>query len=231
MDSAEQKVQQLETKIFNLEARLARLETKDFDLRGRRTRNASDAQFPQDYTTLSQVQTIVDSVPAPPAETNVWTSDKFLLKPSPLLRIKDSTTGTTYSRIFSFGDNLLLSNNLYFDGAAWIVDDATLNGFAVLIDSNAIQFLCFPVGGSIENQVKFGDSTLGFFGAAAAAQQVLAAYTSDAENVAYTGQNNAVVGNVYAKVSDLNQLRVAYETLRAAHDDLRAKLLTSTLIA
>lgn len=47
--------------------------------------------------------------------------------------------------------------------------------------------------------------------------KTLAAYASDAENVAYTG---AADGE--AKLADLNALRVAYENLRVAHEDLRA---------
>lgn len=72
---------------------------------------------------------------------------------------------------------------------------------------------------------------LGFFGGTTAVQQVLAAYTSDGEGAAYTGIDNLQVGTVYATVADLNQLRVAYETLRASYDDLRTKLQTSTLVA
>jgi hypothetical protein len=67
---------------------------------------------------------------------------------------------------------------------------------------------------------------LSFFGGTRAIQQVLAAYTSDGEGSAYTG---AADGE--AKLADLNQLRVAYETLRASYDDLRTKLQTSTLVA
>lgn len=72
---------------------------------------------------------------------------------------------------------------------------------------------------------------LAFFGGTRAIQQVLAAYTSDGEGAAYTGIDNLQAGTVYATVADLNQLRVAYETLRASYDDLRTKLQTSTLVA
>lgn len=72
---------------------------------------------------------------------------------------------------------------------------------------------------------------IGLFGGTTAVQQVLNAYTSDGEGAAYTGIDNAQAGTVYATVADLNQLRVAYETLRASYDDLRTKLQTSTLVA
>lgn len=72
---------------------------------------------------------------------------------------------------------------------------------------------------------------LGFFGGTTAVQQALNAYTSDGEGAAYTGIDNAQAGTVYATVVDLNQLRVAYETLRASYDDLRTKLQTSTIVA
>lgn len=71
---------------------------------------------------------------------------------------------------------------------------------------------------------------LGFFGGTTAVQQVLAAYSSDGEGSAYTGIDNAQAGMPYAQLTDLNQLRVAYETLRASYDDLRTKLQTSTLV-
>lgn len=52
------------------------------------------------------------------------------------------------------------------------------------------------------------------------AARTVAAYTTDAENVAYTGIDNAQAGTVYAQLTDLNFLRVAYENLRASHDGL-----------
>lgn len=46
------------------------------------------------------------------------------------------------------------------------------------------------------------------------------AYTTDDESASYTGIDNSQIGTVYATVADLNQLRVAYETLRASYDNL-----------
>lgn len=52
--------------------------------------------------------------------------------------------------------------------------------------------------------------------------RVLAAYTPNSQSSAYTGQDNAQGGTVYAKLTDLNLLRVAYQTLKASHDSLLA---------
>ena len=81
---------------------------------------------------------------------------------------------------------------------------------------------------------KIGTATtqkIGFWNVTPVVQQVLSAYTTDAESSAYTGIDNLQVGTVYATVADLNQLRVAYETLRTAHDDLRTKLQTTGILA
>ncbi len=71
-----------------------------------------------------------------------------------------------------------------------------------------------------------GIARLGFYGVTPAgrpsaytqtystATRTFSAYTSDPESGAYTGIDNLQVGTVYATVADLNQLRVAYETLR-----------------
>lgn len=81
---------------------------------------------------------------------------------------------------------------------------------------------------------KIGTATtqkLGFWNKAPVIQQVTNAYTSDGEGSAYTGIDNLQVGSVYAQVSELNQLRVAYETLRASYDDLLTKLKTTGIVA
>lgn len=82
----------------------------------------------------------------------------------------------------------------------------------------------------LEIEASGSAAKLGFFGAAPALKQTLAAYSTDAESSAYTGIDNAQVGSVYAAVADLNALRAAYENLRASYDDLRTKLQTSTLV-
>jgi hypothetical protein len=52
------------------------------------------------------------------------------------------------------------------------------------------------------------------------ADKTLSAYTPDNESGAYTGIDNAQVGTVYATLTDLNALRVAYENLRVFSEDL-----------
>ena len=81
---------------------------------------------------------------------------------------------------------------------------------------------------------KIGTATtqkIGFWNVTPVIQQVTNAYISDDESVAYTGIDNAQVGSVYAQVSDLNTLRVAYETLRASYDDLLTKLKNTGIVA
>jgi hypothetical protein len=83
---------------------------------------------------------------------------------------------------------------------------------------------------------KIGTSTsqkLGFYNAAPVARQTtytqtfstaastMSAYTTNAQNSAYTGIDNAQAGTVYAKLTDLNLLRVAYENLRAMADNVQ----------
>lgn len=49
--------------------------------------------------------------------------------------------------------------------------------------------------------------------------RTLSSYTPDVENTAYTGIDNAQTGAVYAKIDDLNALRIAYENLRTFVED------------
>lgn len=73
--------------------------------------------------------------------------------------------------------------------------------------------------------------TLSFFGGTAVTRRTLVAYTPDPETTAYTGIDNTAVGTVFAQLTDLQALRVAYENLRASHEDLRTKMLATGLIA
>lgn len=68
---------------------------------------------------------------------------------------------------------------------------------------------------------------IGFFAGTPAVQQVLAAYTADSESSAYTTTGS---GADIASKADLNALRTAYETLRAMCEDLRTKVLATTLL-
>lgn len=79
-------------------------------------------------------------------------------------------------------------------------------------------------------------TTVGFYGVTpvvrpsaytqtyATADKTLGAYTADDESVVYTGQSNTALGATFAKVVDLNALRVAYENLRAFTEDAVAML-------
>ncbi len=81
---------------------------------------------------------------------------------------------------------------------------------------------------------KIGTATgqkIGFWNATPVIQQVTNAYTPDPESSAYTGIDNLQLGSVYAQVSDLNSLRVAYETLRSSYDDLLTKIKNTGVVA
>lgn len=81
---------------------------------------------------------------------------------------------------------------------------------------------------------KIGTATnqkIGFWNATPVIQQVTNAYTSDSESSAYTGIDNLQVGSVYAQLTNLNSLRVAYENLRASYDDLLTKLKNTGIVA
>lgn len=60
------------------------------------------------------------------------------------------------------------------------------------------------------------------------ATRIFSAYTLNDQSAAYTGQDNLQVGTVYAKLTDLNTLRTAYETLRA-HAEVQGKLINSLI--
>ena len=50
--------------------------------------------------------------------------------------------------------------------------------------------------------------------------ETLDPYTADDQSAPYSGIDNAQAGTVYAQLSDLESLRVAYENLRAVTEDL-----------
>lgn len=54
----------------------------------------------------------------------------------------------------------------------------------------------------------------------ATAAYTLNAYTTDTESSAYTGLATGEAGTPYAKLTDINALRVAYENLRTSYDNL-----------
>ncbi len=81
--------------------------------------------------------------------------------------------------------------------------------------------------GTYQELLTCRENKIGFFAGTPAVQQVLAAYTSDAESSAYTTTGS---GADIASKADLNALRTAYETLRAMCEDLRTKVLATTLL-
>lgn len=92
----------------------------------------------------------------------------------------------------------------------------------------AIGTFC-PAAGSV---ISIGSTTslMAFYNGTPVIQQVLNAYTHITQSVVYTGIATGAPGSVYAAVSDVNNLRAAYENLRTSYDDLRTKLLASTLV-
>jgi len=95
--------------------------------------------------------------------------------------------------------------------------EAILNGpstAASIRIANAAMFSCTATTMSV-----FGNPPIARPGAYtltyATNTRTLSAYTTDPENVAYTGAADSE-----AKLADLNALRVAYENLRASHDNL-----------
>ena len=109
------------------------------------------------------------------------------------------------------------------------VGNMTLTPSATVTLTDAKNFVFGTTTGSMHGTA--ANQKQSFWGATPIVQPVLAAYTSDGEGAAYTGIDNAQAGAVYATVADLNALRVAYETLRAAYDDLRTKTLTTGILA
>lgn len=85
---------------------------------------------------------------------------------------------------------------------------------------------------STTKRVRVNATGIGFFGVApvarpaayvqtyATADRTLGAYTADVESAAYTGIDNLQAGDVYAQITGLNNLRVAYENLRLFVEDL-----------
>lgn len=113
----------------------------------------------------------------------------------------------------------------------WIVHDWVHDLSRIRIDATT-GVVALPAGVSAGGALAHTGATAGFFSVTPAsrpaalvqtynaADRTLGAYTADAESTAYTGQDNAQTGTVYAKLDDLNALRVAYENLRASHEDL-----------
>lgn len=104
--------------------------------------------------------------------------------------------------------------------AAGTYKNFEIDGSPLYLNSNS--------GGDL-NLNKIGGK-LSFFGGTAVGIQTLNAYVTNMQSSSYTGINNTQVGTVYAQVTDLNNLRLAYENLRSMVDDLRTKFKNTTLI-
>lgn len=130
-------------------------------------------------------------------------------------REDDTVTRSAKARWYNGGGSPFL--DLYTSGGVPTFDAGT--GGLVLLDAGA-------------NGISINATKIGFFGATpasrpsaytqtyATAARTVNAYTTDTESVAYTGIDNAQVGTPYAQLTDVNNLRTAYENLRASHDNL-----------
>lgn len=92
----------------------------------------------------------------------------------------------------------------------------------------------------VANTLRHLGSQLGFFNAPAVVRsapytqsyststRIINSYTPNPQSTVYEGWDNAQSGSVYAKLADLNTLRVAYENLRALAENV-AKALNSVI--
>lgn len=125
----------------------------------------------------------------------------------------------------------LKTDSVEDDPAAKI--EVMLNGAAHASYTTDMRFLVHDASGPREplRLATSGSAPLiGFFANAPVGKQVLNGYTSDVEAGTYDGIENSESGKVYAKVDDLEALRVAYENLRLAFENLRQAVVASTLI-
>ncbi len=135
-------------------------------------------------------------------------------------RFTNAGTSKTDTDFVTRGE--LASPGLDFAAVKKWVDDLlrkAINGYSVFIGINS---QLITIGGPT--------SSIGFYGTTPQAQQTLSAYTTNAQTIAYLGIATGVGGTPYAIVGDLNSVRLAYENLRLAHDDLRTKLQNLGLV-
>lgn len=185
------------------------LSTKDLDMKQRRVINASAGVQDTDYTTLSQVNSLLDQVNTSMAVLQSSLNKSIKSGTNPLVTsiIKPPTDSLTAIQITEANGTTAL---LVFDTAT-----PSLNLISTTVTISA-------AGGKIAFFTT--DPTH------AVLKQILAAYTSNNRSAAFAGIANSVTGTPYAQVSDLNTLRVAYENLRIMCEDLRSKLQNSTLV-
>lgn len=124
-----------------------------------------------------------------------------------------------------------VGTEVYWDGSAGGIQAYDRTGAAYQTFNVLGSTLQLGVNASAAIKIGINTCTIGFFGGTPAAPQTLAAYSSNHQGSVYSGIATGVGGSPYANVADLNNLRNAYETLRAMCDDFRTKLQTTTLVS
>jgi hypothetical protein len=122
---------------------------------------------------------------------------------------------------------------IYYDGTNLIINPK-LVGTGVVSILGGISVLDYDVVLGTTTGTKIGTATtqkLGLWNVTPIIQPATNTYTTDAESTTYTGIDNLQAGTPYAQVADLENLRVAYENIRASYDDLLAKLKTTGIVA
>lgn len=122
---------------------------------------------------------------------------------------------------------------IYYDGTNMIINPRVVGSGYLDVQGN-LRLSARDLFTDTTTGMKIGTATnqkIGFWNATPVVQQVTNAYSTDDESSAYSGIDNLQVGSVYAQVSDLNQLRTAYENLRASYDDLLTKLKNTGVVA
>ncbi len=239
--------------------RIDRDSVRDVDLHGRRFRNGGDSLAPQDFVTrneldkhlkknkstlntyftefLSRVRIFVLNIIAPPVDSTT------------AIRITKANQTTNILIVDTLNEEVEIVSGTLFVELGNAIGQIVSSGSTVTIGGGTATNLELTSFGSTSIKLASGN-TIGFFGATPVVKQTLAAYSSDGEGSAYGGavlststinykdhaganqSMNVVTGpaSTFALVSEVNQLRVAYETLRASYDDLRTKLQNTTLV-
>lgn len=132
-----------------------------------------------------------------------------------------------------FGTNKagpLTVNTLQVTGNTWLFgtnNAGPLTCNSLVVTGTSVLQSTLAVSGDAAFAGKFGlngkppvASDGSYINSYSTADRTLSAYTSNDQSSSYSGIDNTQVGTVYAKVSDLNTLRSAYETLRTFTEDL-----------
>lgn len=118
--------------------------------------------------------------------------------------------------------------------------DTALSAESLTVEDLTVTEMTVVGDAEINGALNHDGTTVGFYGVTpvarpsaytqtfSTASRTVAAYTADAENAAYTGLDNLQAGSPYAKLTDLNALRVAYENLRA-HSERTTQVLNAVI--